>query len=235
MRFSYANVRNLLAGLIVSASVLGCGSATNNDQGASFTLLGYFASIGSGETLPTQVTGLSILLSDTQSDEQAPGAGNFGGGTVLGVIGVQNNLVAQFIRTDQVFFEYNVPGASAQPPSTNYPVVLTLGPAESASVNPPSSSLPGGFEGISNRAFAEVPVLPAEIRQWMSLNRNSLPDLPFIMSVTTVVSGVTSAGDRFETNPAQLLIQVNDDTVITPTEGNPPDESEGGSGTPGEI
>lgn len=221
MRFSIGNIQRLLASLVIAGALGSCGSATNNDQGASFTLLGYFAEIGDGDadTLPQALTGLSILLSDTPSDEQAPNSDNFGGGSVIAVVGLQNNLTAQFVRTDQVFFEYNVPGAAAQPPSTNYPLSFVLGAADAASGNPPGSSLPGGFEGISNRGFAEVTVLPAEIRAWMSLNRDLLPDTPFVMSVRTVVTGVSSAGDRFDSNAAELLIQVNSDTIISPTTG----------------
>lgn len=234
MHFSFANVRNVLAGLLVAGVLGSCGSASNNDQGASFTLLGYFASVPSGDstTLPTALSGLSILLTDSTSPETAPGAGNFGSGTVLAAVGVQNNLSAQFIRTDQVFFEYNVPGAQAQPPTTNYPLSVLLGAADSNLSPTPTSTLPGGFNGLANRAFAEVPVLPAEIREWLSLNRDLLPDRPFTMTVRTVVSGVSSAGDRFDTNASELLVQVNDDTIIAPTAGTPVSESSGGSGTP---
>ncbi len=235
MRFSYARMRNLLAGLAVGLAVVGCGSATNNDQGASFTLLGYFAALpSSGATdLPVQLTGLSILLSDSDQNETPPSGNNLGSGTVLAVVGIQSNLVAQAIRTDQVFFEYNIPGASAQPPTTNYALSMTLGPATSATTAP-SSSLPGGFTGLSNRAFAQVPVIPAEIRQWMSLNRNSLPERPFVMTVRTVVTGVGTAGDRWDTNAADLFVQVNDDTIISPTEGTPPSESDT-NGEPGAL
>ena len=236
MRFSIARMRNVLAGLAVGLAVVGCGSSTNNDQGASFTLLGYFAELpaSGGSELPVQLTGLSILLSDTETDETPPSGNNLGAGTVLAVVGVQSNLTQQALRTDQVFFEYNIPGASAQPPTTNYALSMTLGPADSRVPATPSSTLPGGFIGVSNRGFAQVPVIPAEIRQWMSLNRNSLPERPFVMTVRTVVTGVGTAGDRWDTNAADLFVQVNDDTIITPTVGNPPSESDT-NGEPGDL
>ena len=118
MRFSFANIGRLVAGLALAGVLGSCGSASNNDQGASFTLLGYFAEVPDSEStsLPTQLTGLSILLSDP-GQEGAPSADNFGGGTVTAVVGMQNNIVTQFLRTDRVFFEYDIPGAAAQPPS----------------------------------------------------------------------------------------------------------------------
>ena len=77
-------------------------------------------------------------------------------------------------------------------------------------------------------------MIPAEIRQWMSLNRNSVPERAFVMTVRTVVSGVGTAGDRCDTNGADLFVQVNDDTIITPTVGNPPSESDT-NGEPGDL
>lgn len=218
MRVSFSNIQRLVAGVFISGAMLGCGSASNNDQGVSFSLLGYFSELPATDdtTLPTQLTGLSMTLSDP-SDESPPSGSNFGSGTVIAVVGIQNNLVAQFMRTDQIFFEYNVPGAAAQPPSTNYPLSITLGAADSSSVTPPNSTLPGGFADVSNRGFAQVTVIPAEIRQWLTLNRDLLPSRPFVMAVRTTVTGVTSAGDRLDTNPADLIVQVADDTVVTPT------------------
>ena len=228
MRFSYANIRRLLAGVVIGGALVSCGSASNNDQGVSFTLLGYFTGAGDTTdttTLPTSLTGVSIVISDP-NDEAPPSADNFGGGTVVAYVGAQNNIVTEFIRVDQSFFEYVVPGASVQPPSTNYPVTMTLGPGPSSSPNPPGSSLPGGFEGLANRGYAQVPIISADIRAWLNFNRALMPPTPFYLTVKTVLSGVTSAGDRLYTNAADLFVQVNDDTIIAPTGGTSSTDSE---------
>lgn len=230
MRFSYVNVRRLLAGVVIGAALVSCGSSSN-DQGMSFTLLGYFQSSGTEGTVPPVLSGASIVISDP-NDEAPPSADNFGGGTVLAYVGIQNNIVTQTLRADQSLFEYNVPGAAAQPPTTNYPLSITLGPGTSSSTTPPTSSLPGSFQGFPNSAYVQVPIISADIRAWMNLNRDLLPDRPFIMTVRTTISGVTSAGDRLDSNPADLFVQVNDDAIIAPTVGNPPSESSGGTGSP---
>jgi hypothetical protein len=228
MRFSYANIGRLLAALVVGTALYGCGSSSPNDQGTTFTLLGYFAELpddASDDTLPTALTGVGILISDP-SIEAPPSGSNLGGGTVAAVLGFQNNLSAQFLRTDQVFFDYIVPGASAQPPSTNYPLSMVLGAADSNLQATPTSSLPGGFDGLSHRGFAQVTVLPAEIREWLNFHRTSLPPRPFVMTVRSYVSGVTSAGDRIDSNSADLFIQVNDDALIPPTTPTPSSSSD---------
>ncbi|MBN8550140.1 MAG: hypothetical protein J0M12_12555 [Deltaproteobacteria bacterium] len=222
MRFSYANIRRLLAGVVIAGTLVSCGSSSNNNQGVSFTLLGYFASAGetdsTGETttLPPGLTGLSITISDTDN-EAPPSPTNFGGGTILAYVGTQNNIVTEFIRVDQSFIQYIVPGASAQPPSTNYALALTLGPGQSSSLTPPTSSLPGSFDGYPNIGYAQIPIISSDIRAWLNLNRGLLPEMPFIMTVKTVLSGVTSAGDRLYTNDADIFVQVNSDTIIAPT------------------
>ena len=72
---------------------------------------------------------------------------------------------------------------------------------------------PTGFCG-------EVFVVPSEIVAWINLNRGSMPELPFTMEITAYATGVTSAGDRLDTNPIKYFVQFTPDEVVPPTEGS---------------
>jgi hypothetical protein len=72
--------------------------------------------------------------------------------------------------------------------------------------------------------------VPPEIGEWLALNRDSLPEPPFQMTLVTTAYGVTTAGDRIETNSLPYLIVVYEDRVITPSTGTPPTNDEDANG-----
>ncbi|RMD85533.1 MAG: hypothetical protein D6808_05050 [Candidatus Dadabacteria bacterium] len=237
------NIFKVLIGVGLILSVLSCGS-TNNDQGVSFTFLGYFSEVPDDPSgaVPAGVVGLSAPLSTATGESSA----SFGGAIVT-VAGVQNNLSGQFIRVDRIFMSYNIPGASAQPPDTSAALSILLGPASSStssggdtgtgtegggSSGASGSSLPDSFANgsLSNINYAQFMVVPPEIIAWLNFNRAKLPEPPFTMTVTAYLSGVTSAGDRMDTNSVPLFIQFVPDNVIEPTEGSDSSSSSSTSG-----
>lgn len=210
-------MKKLIAIVCVLGLVSCGGGGTNNDQGVAFTLLG-FSSQGSctAGTADPNLTGLNVPFSEAIED-----AGS-SGGLVVG-FNMRNNLCKQFIRTDQVFMDYFIPGAAVQPPSS----ASALGAFMDATFDDCDGEITGAS---ASEACGETKVVPAQVRQWMILNRASLPELPFTMQIRATVSGITSAGDRLETNEAILNVQFLTDLVIEPG-GSEGDDEDGDTGT----
>ena len=181
-----------IIGIACAASViiLACGGngAANNDQGVAVTFLGIYGSV------PTPNQGGGGGAGNTQQGcVQIPaplaitslGVGDSSARTTAAV-GVQNNLSGQFFRADRIFLDYFIPGAALQPPSTNLLVTVFAGPAEAGSQG-------GGQGGGQAGGVVATPV-------------SSLP--PYILEVTARITGISSSGKVYETNPAFLPIDV---------------------------
>lgn len=265
---SKKRIYGTIGACVVSLVALACGGngASSNDQGVSVTFLGLFNSTslsinnnagggagGGGATpgqqgcgqLPAVFVGGSIQLgtaapepSTTVTDTSSSGVDE--AGSFISVVGVQNNLYGQVFRADRVFLDYYIPGATAQPPSTNVPVSLLAGPAEAAAQTniggangnnntnpgqnaglrkPGFTSLPPAMYNICNRALAQITVIPAAVREWLNFNRDSLPEAPFAMEVTIRVTGLSSSGNRIDTNDGTFAFQVLPETYVVPTDG----------------
>ncbi|MFO0416770.1 MAG: hypothetical protein ACK5Y6_05725 [Pseudomonadota bacterium] len=242
----------------------GGNGAANNDQGMSVTFLGLFSSTklatnnqggggggggGGGNITPGQ-QGCGQLPSgfaggflplgypapeplSTLGPDNASGIDPSGG--FVSVIGIQNNLYGQAFRADRLLLDFYVAGATKQPPSTNVPFSLLVGPAESASpINPVQgganpglrrpqfTSLPPSFANLCNRGLSQAFVIPVATREWLNFNRQYLPEAPFNLEVTMTVSGLSSSGNRIETNSDTVAIVVLPETLVTPTEGVDP-------------
>jgi hypothetical protein len=164
-------------------------------------------------------------------------------------IGVQNNMIGQYYRGDRLLLDYYIPGASVQPPSTNVALSVFAGPAGGNGANggagatgasggsgsnesgglrrPQNTSLPPTFSSLCNQSYAVAAVIPASIREWLNFNRDLLPEPPFSMEVYALVSGVSSGGNRYDTNTAVLHVDVlpevfvPDDNAVTTTSPTP--------------
>ena len=136
-----------LGALVLSLVAIACGGngASNNDQGMAVTFLGLFNSTtlaqpnqgggaGGGLTagqggcgqLPSVFVGGAIRLGEAQPEPAVTltdknSSGTDESGAFVSVVGIQNNLYGQLFRADRVLIDYYVPGARAQPPSTNAP------------------------------------------------------------------------------------------------------------------
>lgn len=209
------------AAVLVVPFIQGCGSGSNNDQGVSFTLLGYSsAEDGACSTVPNLAGGVVPIGSVAEE----PGAS---GRIVAGMV-VRNNLVRtpptdgapitnpslNFVRTEFATFEYFIPGAQIQPPATTMPFGLVVEPN-------------GGL------GCGQIPIVPAEVTAWISFNRGSLPETPFLLQVVGSVTGVTSSGNVIETNPVNIGFTVTTDNVIPPSQGSDDEVVDGGDGVDG--
>jgi len=199
-------MRRVLSRVIIGASVvalvafnlIGCGGGTSNNQGTSFTFLGWFDPTDTDQNL----LGLSTTLSGSP-------------GIAVGAVGLQNNLVGQIIRVQRLEHEFYIPGATEQPPSTAFPLgVVLLSPVGEEGEPGTNSSLPGTLTGDGNVVYAESYVVPPEIMEWINLNRNSLPEPPFTMNVISRAYGVTSAGDVMYSNDMAFSVTFLPDTNI---------------------
>jgi len=180
----------------------GCGGSSN-DQGVTFTALGFF-----------QVTEEDGAL------EINPDVIISGIGTVMGAqsarvaIGLQNNLCCQFIRTERVQFSYEIPGVGVRPPDTAVTIGGIIRPTPGGVVEDgdgagSQSSLPDGFiTGEASINYYTLRPVRTEIGEWLLFNKNQLPATPFDMIVTATATGVTSAGNRLQTNPISLAVTV---------------------------
>ncbi len=221
----------------ISVSFLGLfqTAATSNAGGGTQNNL-----TGCGQ-LPQPFSGGFISLGQTFLNPTATPQPGFGGlsidpsGAVYAIVGIQNNMYGQIFRADRVLLQYYVPGASVQPPSTNVAVNILAGPAESGlggigfgggveeeeetAVDlrrPIVTSLPPSFNQICNRAFAQVPIIPAPVREWLNFNSNQLPEAPFDLEVVVQLTGLSSGGNRYDTNEALFTLSIIPEIPIIP-------------------
>jgi hypothetical protein len=59
--------------------------------------------------------------------------------------------------------------------------------------------------------------VPPAIREWINFNRDLLPEAPFKMEVIIRVSGISSSGNRYETNDGVFDFDVLPENLIDPT------------------
>jgi hypothetical protein len=218
MRLSFSKIVGILVLAGIVLAIGGCGSASNNDQGMSFTLIGFSKSGGSGDD-----SGQILPLG---TDQESSGTPSVQG--ALTFYGVQNNLSNQGVRVDRAFLDFYVDGATMQPPQTTVPMGFVLGPVASTTAG---GSLPPSWSTIANVKWYQQFVVPPDVMAWLNLNRNSLPELPFQMTVHVRVTGVTTAGDRLETNTLDYPVDFVPDQIIPPTGGT----GDGGAGSTGAV
>jgi len=210
--------------VLLAAFLISCGTATNNNQGVTFNLLGFFAGSGEGSgcgTLPTGDLGQALTLDASTTDGSLRSSG------VITFAGLENANIGTFIRVDRVYMNYNIEGASSQPPSTSLPFNLLLNAAGNTNTGPNNSnknsgsSLPPGYtDGTAVCGFGEFFIVPPDIQQWIILNQGSLPEAPFLMTVEVYFTGITSAGDRFDSNTASYNVYVQAAPIISATPGS---------------
>jgi hypothetical protein len=222
------------------ATLSACGGGGgNNDQGTTFSLIGFNSVDPQNVCQPESfISQMIIGLSDAGQSE----VGDIG--AFAPCITLQNNMSTQYVRVDRLYLEYFVPGAAEQPPTTSTALGVILGPQPSVSNDggtgsgpggspivgpPPFTSLPPSFTnggggagagGVAQTQTVGANVVPVEIREWLALNRLSLPETPFQMTLIARAGGVTNSGDSIVTNDNVFQVIVTEDNLITPTTGN---------------
>lgn len=223
------------------------GQITSGQQGCGRlpdVFLGGYIQLSQAAPEPSGQTTQPIGSGTSSSGTSSVGSGVDPAGGFVSVVGIQNNLYGQLFRGDRVFLDYYIPGATVQPPSTNAPIAILAGPAESASgVNPGGAgtgaggtgstgtagtdlrrpivtSLPPALKNICNRALTQVTIIPPAVREWLNFNRDSLPEAPYKLEVTIRVSGLTSSGDRLDTNDGTFEFDILPETFVEPTNGS---------------
>lgn len=197
------NLYKLLAASLVTLAV-GCGGGSNNDQGVSFSFIGWnTANPTTGVCQETFTDGLIIPMT-TRTDS--------GGSVNLTCATVSNNMCTQGIRVDRALMRYYIPGSTVSIPDTTNVMSSYLAP-KTCSDTTITSSLPSGMRQQGGR-FVIVDVVPHQIREFISTNRNRLPEAPFNLDACAVLSGVTSSGDRIESNELCLHVIVSPDVVV---------------------
>ncbi len=193
----------LLVTFLVSLAV-GCGGGSNNDQGTGLNFLGWNnADPATGVCKETFTDGLIIPMT-TATD---------GGGVVnFTCATARNNLCTQGIRVDRVYMNFHVPGSTVEIPDTTNVMSTYLAP-QTCSDSTITSSLPPGMRQQGSKGVI-VDVVPHQIREFISTNRNRLPEAPFNLDACATLSGVTSSGDRIESNELCLHVIVSPDVTI---------------------
>lgn len=223
-------VPTLLLIALVVPSLLGCGDSTRNDQGVSFTFMGWYqeSSDGQGDGGPACEIGVTrafVGISEGALDSESPGS-LVGELESAYYVLLQNNLSEQFVRVERVVHNYYVPGASVQPPTTSVALPFVMSPVVGEDQTGFGSSLPSGFasgrelELAGNLLCAQIPMLPASVRSFISLNRAQFPETPFVIVVSSYATGVTSAGQSIESNPMEFEIVVTSDNPINASSGS---------------
>lgn len=192
-----------LATLALIAGMTACGGGTNNDQGTSFTALGYFMTgdeesgdLGTivyvNEDVP--LNGLIPLFVPVDKDPEEEGIQG-------GFLGVQNNLVSQYIRVTRIDCDYDIQGAdpSLQVPSESFNLTSVIPAAGGESAD-------GTETDGESKAFMQFIMVSPDILSYLAVNQSLLPELPYRMTSVCRAVGVTQSGDLVVTNDAPYTI-----------------------------
>ena len=218
-------LKYISAVLALGLALNGCGSSPN-DQGVSFSLLGF------GELTTDAATGRTVCSSATFTNLVDVALSDIieGNGVIVGCPVIQNNMTNVTVRSERVNLSFFIAGATDQPPSSSTAATIVLGPVQNVAdpntgnpTNPTNPTNPGtqpvnGQNAIQSRGTVPVNLVPQATRAWLSENRASLPNPPFSMDITVTVSGITSAGDQLVSNQALIQANVTNDLPINPSD-----------------
>lgn len=185
---------------LVLMGILGCGSNPSNDQGISFSLVGFCADSACTEEL----AGATIPLDGN----------NGAAGTIA--YGELRNYLLQRIRIKGALVEYSVIGGNIP---THYDT-LAVGAIMDAATGDAAGGAGGGeTAAATTKAFYKVstpseltlpfPLLSPNFKKLLELSRNDLPDTPFSIITTVRFTGITSSGDEYTTNPLDFTMYIS--------------------------
>lgn len=214
-----------LAGLLSLASVVGCGSTDNNDQGTVFTALGYFGATSADSAAVDTEKAIGYAFLPLSSP-----VGLIDGGAQFTWIGVSNNLVTEgtrnpYIRATRINCSYFVPGSTLSIPDEEFATSgIIEGGTGSAGGSTEGGDATGGAAQSaakaigSGTAYLPFPLVSSDIYAYLNNNRTQLPELPFEMVASCNVTGVTRAGETYTTNNVDITIQFVESAEVNPVD-----------------
>ena len=207
------SLKKILLTSMSVALLFGCGGSGNNEQGVSFTLLGFYqppagstsSSVGSLVGDAGRIVSVSIFKGNTGisvASQQTT------------YLGLSNNLTGQTIRTTKINYSYEIPGSSLSIPDAVQFVSFILTPVSNgtgvgstgATTDLPDPAINQGKAGPTN--FPQVVIFPPNVASWFNSNVASLPTGPFEIILTVTVEGITSSGSGLTTNPEYYTLDV---------------------------
>lgn len=212
-----------LAGLLSLASVVGCGSSDNNDQGTVFTALGYYGATSEDSNTVNMERGIAFVTLPLSSP-----FGIVDGAYDFVWMGVSNNLLTEngrnpYIRATKISCSYFVPGSSLSVPDEEF---ATAGIIEGGTLTTGGSGDAGDSSGGAAQtsakaigfgtAYLPFPLVSSDIYAYLNNNRSQLPELPFEMVASCNMTGVTRAGETYTTNNIDITIQFVEFTEVNP-------------------
>ena len=211
MKLLHKYTPGILLSAILALALISCGDSTRNDQGVSFTFLGWYQNVNGSIGATFYSAPLSSITGESGGER----------GDITSFAGVQNHLTGQTVRVRRVYHSYVIPGSSISIPSTAVTLTAVLAPTGTIDETFNSeSTLPESFNSGETIYYGEVPLVPASIRSFLNLNRSELPELPFTMIVRSYAEGVTSAGNTITTNDVDIEVIFTADVIIPPTSGD---------------
>lgn len=192
--------------VLVVFIVCGCGTASNNDQGASFTNEGFFRKSGSDDDSLSLASGAVFeLYKDDVAQHAAPNQ-------LLVYMSVGNKLLKQYIHVKRFDCFYDIPGSdpSLRIPTDSWAVSAYLPHAsyDEVDIEPDDAEGGGSVPSPSSTTAMEFPILSPNFVQFLNANRNLLPQMPFGVIANCYAVGLTQAGDTIQTDTASLSVQV---------------------------
>ncbi|HMO18018.1 MAG TPA: hypothetical protein PKA63_11805 [Oligoflexia bacterium] len=190
----------------LSILTISCGSSgTNNDQGTSLLAYGFFVLVND-QPVPSSFATVS-LFSDLPVD-------GIEGRQLVRLIGVENRMTRQFVRLLRADCSYNIAGSFIRIPNDSITLSRVLGPApdpNNPQPNPGGGGAGGDIDPGANVFLSNIALMSPDLFSFLNNNRNLLPELPFRMSITCAVTGVTQSGTTMKTNDVNYFIQFSDE------------------------
>lgn len=224
----------VVAALAISGG-LGCGSASNNDQGTSFLAFGFFqdstgatGQTGSIVPLSADISGITVAL---PNEVELAADGLY----VTTSIGLENRMDTQFIRVVRIDCDYSVPGAEVAIPSDSFAYSTVLGPVATDTGTGGTDGGTGGTTSLGNRSFSEFFIVTADLYAFLNVNRERMPQLPFRMVASCSATGITQAGDVLTTNPLNYTVQFVDVSECCTASDTTDPGFQNGAGTGGDF
>ena len=183
-------VFGLVGLLLLVSGLVGCGSSQSNNGNATDSLIAtqFFADVEGSIGLTRDVVSLGEAFK-------------------VAYLGLQNINTLQGVRVDRLEISYDVVGGGSIPSTVEAANFFLGAAAEEPIAFGAESTLPNGIAQLESEAIIGFYVIDPE---YLAFNTGSLPQTPYTIIANVRASGVTTSGDRQESNVLSLPIEVLD-------------------------